>query len=86
MGLRQAVTRVGAWLLAAALLVGAVYWGVNAYLFTYGENSNSIAVAASAAFASLFLVGAIFIGYSDYSVDHMCVQVNPNSDNVVDSK
>lgn len=25
-------------------------------------------------------------GYSDYSVDHLCVQVNPNSDNVVDSK
>ena len=27
-----------------------------------------------------------FKGYSDYSVDHMCVQVNTQSDNVVDSK
>lgn len=28
----------------------------------------------------------VYKGYSDYSVDQMCVQVNPNSDNVVDSK
>ena len=49
MSTRQAVTRVGAGLLAAVLLFAAVYWGANAYLFTYGTNSNAVAVAASAA-------------------------------------
>jgi len=48
-------------IVTAGLLLGAVYWGVNAYLAIFGANANAIAVAASAAYGSLFLVGAIFI-------------------------
>jgi Na+/proline symporter len=54
------LTVVAAILVAILLLAGG-YWGVNAYLFTSGENANTIAVAASAALASPFIVGAIFI-------------------------
>lgn len=48
-------------ILVAILLLAGGYWGLNAYSFTSGENANAIAVAASAALASLFIVGAIFI-------------------------
>lgn len=63
MDVRRIVSPMGAlvFVLLVGLLIGAIYWGVNAYLFTSGTNSNGIAVAASAAFASLFLVGAIFV-------------------------
>jgi len=53
--------RAMATIIAFILVVVAVYWGVNAYLFTYGANANGIAVAASSAYGSLFLVGAIFL-------------------------
>jgi len=48
-------------IIAVGLIIGGIYWGINATYFTSGTNSNGIAVAASAAYGSLFLVGAILI-------------------------
>lgn len=45
----------------AILMIGGIYGGLNAYLFTSGPNANAVAVAAWSAFGSLFLLGAVFI-------------------------
>ncbi len=56
-----------------------------------GKPENELAGAAGQSMINLLSGGGFTYaiknnGYSDYSVDHVCVQVNHTSDNVVDSE
>jgi xanthine/uracil permease len=58
---RRVFFRFASIIVSLILILIGVYAGLNAYLFTFGENANGVAVAAWSAFASLFFVVAIFI-------------------------
>jgi len=61
MNARQLFFRWGSVILVAILLLITIYCALNAYYFTLSASANGIGVAAWSAFASVFLVAAIFI-------------------------